>query len=353
MNSITSAPWIVARRRRMWTALAMFAAVPALATPAYAAGLVINATFESSITSDPNAAAIEGAINAADVTLEADITTPVTVKLDFQTGGGLGSSLTGIYTVSYFGYYNALKAIDTGAGSTAAQQSAIASLGTAPTGVGSANPANGSAQVNGTGPELRALGFNTPAAVSNNGGTYDTVISLNTSITSPPNPLNGGTYDLQAVATHEIDEALGIGGTGSTLTPGGSLTGPVGPLDLFRYSGPGVRSYSTSSSVTSYLSINGGTSVVSYFNQVGGQSDYADWASNPNPSGFGVQVQDAFATPGASPVLGPNELTALNVIGYTLTTTSSVPEPMSLAIMLPGVFGLLGLRRRARKAKTV
>ena len=61
-----------------------------LAAPAHA-DFVINATFDSSITSQTNAAAIEGAINAAIGVLEKDITSNVTVSIDFQaTNSGLG-----------------------------------------------------------------------------------------------------------------------------------------------------------------------------------------------------------------------------------------------------------------------
>ena len=41
---------------------------------------------------------------------------------------------------------------------------------------------------------------------------------------------------------------------------------------------------------------------------------------------------------------GP-EITILDALGYDLA-----PEPMSLAVMLPGVIGLIGLRRRRRGA---
>jgi hypothetical protein len=134
-----------------------------------------------------------------------------------------------------------------------------------------------------------------------------------------------GNYGLQAVANHEIGEALGIGGTGSTLSgTGGSTIGPVGDLDLYRYSAPGVRSYTNTNSTSplSYFSINGGTTVSSFFSQTDG-ADFGDRLSNPIPGGFSPQVQDAFGEPGTNPALGPNEITAFNAIGYDV-----VPAPL-------------------------
>src|SRR5438067_399638 len=58
--------------------------------PAYA-GLVINPVFDSSITSDPNAAAIEGTINSAIQEYETRFTDPITVSINFREGTGLGS----------------------------------------------------------------------------------------------------------------------------------------------------------------------------------------------------------------------------------------------------------------------
>ena len=74
-------------------------------------------------------------------------------------------------------------------------------------------------------------------------------------------------------------------------------------------------------------------------NQSGNGSDFGDWATGPTP-----QVQDAFGTPGASINLGPNERTALDVIGYNLVP---VPEPGIGALLLGGLTAIGILRRRA------
>jgi hypothetical protein len=319
-------------------------ALALLATVAPArAQLTITPTFDSTITSDPNAAAIEGAINAAITAVETPFTNPVNVKIYFQEGNtGLGSSQTGLYAFRYFDYYNAIKAN----ASSAAQQTALASLGAAP-GPNTGNPVTG----NNSGESIlitsangRALGFNTPG-FAGPGGVYDSVITFNTAFTAPPNGLPGN-YGLQSVAAHEIDEALGIGGPGSTLGSGLAVQGIIGEEDLYRYLAPGVRSFSTAQTTSpySYYSIDGGTTALSYFNQTPG-ADYADWLSNPIPGGFIAQVQDAFGEPGTNPALGPNELTALNVAGWNVT---AVPEPSSVALMGLGASALaaFGLRRR-------
>jgi PEP-CTERM motif len=310
--------------------------------PAYAT-LTIDPTFDTSITSLPDATGIEGAISAAIATVEADISSPnnITVSIDFQNmTSGLGQSVTGIYLPTYYQYYNAFKAVAT----QPDQLTALASLGAAP-GPGTPSPVDGIGSVAITSAEGRNLGFDTPGVVD---GSFDSQISLNTSITFPPNPNDGSTYGLEAVANHEIDEALGIGGTGSWI---GESEPAVGDLDLYRYSAPGVRSFSTvqTTSPFSYFSIDGGDTVLSYFNQTAG-ADYGDWLSNPIPAGFEPQVQDAFGEPGTNPVLGPNELIAFNAIGYDVVSQTVVPEPTTWAMMLLGFAGLgfAGFR----KAKT-
>jgi hypothetical protein len=330
----------VLTRVRRWIELPAIVAVALVCAGASAhASLIINPTFGSSITSDPNAASIEGAINAGIGAIEADISSPKALSVTIlfnEMSSGLGESETSVYNVSYFDYYNAFKAVAT----SPSQLTALASLGLAPTSSSSGNPVNGNASIEITSAEGRNLGFSTPGVVS---GTFDSEITLNTSITSPPNSLSSN-YGLQSVATHEIDEALGIGGTGSTLDGTGSLTGAVGDLDLYRYSVPGVRSYSNTQSTSplAYFSINGGATVLSYFNQTTG-ADFADWLSNPIPAGFSPQVQDAFGQADTNPSLGPNEIASFSAIGYQVV----VPEPSTLALSGLGLaLGCYFVRRR-------
>ncbi len=305
------------------------------------ANLNIVPTFLSSITSDPNAATIEASINSDISTVDSYIANNVTVNLTFQeTSSGLGSSGTYLYAPSYAQYYTALNTSQT---LSAYDNTAIASLPNQAN-----NPVNGNAIIYTTGPLLRALGF-----IVNPPGSFDTTISLNTSIMnlSRIGAQNPGFYDLQAVAMHEIDEALGIGGTGSELV--GGTTGPVGPLDLFRYSAPGVRSYAQGTGIAPYFSINGGNNDLVHFNQVAG-ADYADWGNGVIPGqGQGntpAQVQDAFGSPGSQPNLGSNELIALDVIGWNLTPAGmaieAVPEPSIVSFLVSGLLGAYFIHRR-------
>ena len=278
--------------------------------PLAQANLIINATFDSTITSDPNAALIEATINQAVSFYEANITTPITVNITYaEMTGGLGESSTFFGTITYNQYLAALQSHSSG---DATDVAALASLPAGPN-----NPVDGTSSVDVTTANLRALGFSASVPT-------DSTISVNTSITNyAGKTFNPSDYDLLAVVEHETDEALGLGSNIDT----GSTTGDIRPEDLFRYSAPGVRSYTTSSAATSYFSVDGGTTDIIGFNQAGppGGSDYGDWATSATP-----HVQDAFGTPGSTPVFGTPEQTALDAIGYNFSTaTPSLPPSCS------------------------
>jgi len=316
------------------------------AAPVAASNLEISATFNSSITRLSNAAAIEAGINAAIANITNDVTTntPVKVSIDFKNmTTGLGQSVSPQSDIDYSTYLADLQAVSN---KTANQITAFATLPKGPyTGI------SNTTLVALTAANLATLGDTTDAQnlVSGNGG-FNSVISLNTSIMNVSSTnTNPDNYALQSVTAHEIDEVLGIGGSGSELYQPGQIPTDISGLDLFRYSATGVRSFTTKSTATAYFSIDSGKTNLVNFNQ-DSSGDFGDWGNHAGKP----QVQDAFGTPGVAPLtLGSNELTALSVVGYSLTPAgliadglTAVPLPAAIWFMLSGLLGILGLNRR-------
>jgi hypothetical protein len=272
----------------------------AIGVPGHA--ITINPTFDSSITSDPNGATIESTIDAAIGILDQTVLDPITVAIKFQeTASGLSRSNWYFESVSYTGYLSALSSHATSSNDT----TALAHLPAGPD-----NPVNGSTLVNLQLANARALGYNANPPT----GQPDGIISLNTSLMNlSRTSVNPSKYDLMALATHEIDEVLGIASALTGSANGGPTpTGAIWPLDLFRYSQSGARSFDTGLSTNAYFSLDGTTQLVQFNQHAGG--DFSDWFSYPN-GGTPPRVQDAYATPGAMPNLEV-EVTALDVIGF-------------------------------------
>ncbi|HXQ14847.1 MAG TPA: NF038122 family metalloprotease [Caulobacteraceae bacterium] len=211
-------------------------------------------------------------------------------------------------------------------------------------------------------------------------GVADAVVFLNInqplSYTRPiPDVSTGVFYDAETTMEHETDEALGIGGAGSTLNnPSPDI---YGPLDLYRYAAPGTPSFdpthvfvtgcgppTCTGQPSPYFSVDGGVTSIDTFNQVFPLqvSDAGDWGLNlaalcPGGTGFGGtgDVQDAFScnNHSADVMPGTPSFDALAAIGYN----PAVPEPASWALMLTGVAlagaGLRTSRRRHDMTATV
>ena len=186
----------------------------AVSAKASAGGLTIIPTFDSSITSNPNAAAIENSISAAIDVLEALFSDPITVTIYFQYSatqpGGqpadLSNSFFGYYSPAYATYLSMLKA----GASTANDATALGNLPANP-------PAGFIAMSSALG---RALGFNnSPGVVDsgggiNRGGTFDGIVTLNSTLPlqfTRAGGISPTNYDAQRLVEHEIDEVMGFG----------------------------------------------------------------------------------------------------------------------------------------------
>jgi hypothetical protein len=279
--------------------------------------VIIHATFDSSITGNPNAAAIEAMINRSISIYESLFSDPITIEILFRyaTTSPDGSPLpAGRISQSNYVYYTipwntAVDALRADA-KTSNDNVAIASL---PASALSPNLLPASA--NG-----RAVGGNTPPAMFangtvGNGGPYDGIVTLNSADPFQfTRPATSGNFDAQRSTEHEIDEVMGFG---SRL--GNNLTN-LRPQDVFSWSSAGVRNLTSSG--TRYFSINGGVTDIVGFNQTT-PLDFGDWLSTACPQA-NPYVQNAFNCTGQSSDISATSPEGINldVIGYDLVTTT-------------------------------
>ena len=302
-------------------------------------GLTIHATFDNSITNNPNAAAIEAMINRAITFYETLFSDPIRVQIRFRyasTGpdgtplpqGTVSQSDFALYTMSWSSFINALRAD----ASTGNDDLANASL------PGTALAANmGPSSANG-----RGIGLNTPPTMFangtvGNGGPYDGIVTLNSSLPFQfTRPTSAGSFDAQRSTEHEMDELLGLG---SKL---GSNGNAFRPQDLFSWSSAGHRN--VTSSGTRYFSINGGVTNIVNFNQ-DSHADFGDWLSQDCPQAH-PYVQNAFGCMGQYSDIAATSPEGINldVIGYDLVqgapstpTPTPTPRPTSTPTPPPSV----------------
>jgi hypothetical protein len=287
------------------------------ATTVPTVGLVIHPTFDSSITNNPNAAAIQATISRAISFHESLFTDPITIQIRFRFStttpdgmhlpmGTLARTDLVLYPISWSSYISALRADAKSSNDTQANANLP---GTAL-----------SANIRPSSAGGRAVGLNTPPAMFadgsvGQGGPYDAIVTLNSAapfqFSRPPSP---GNFDAQRSIEHEVDEAIGLG---SRLGGNGN---DLRPQDLFTWSSPGNRNISTSG--TRYFSIDGGVNNIVNFSQ-DPDGDLGDWFSEQCPQTH-PYVQNAFGCAGQYSDISATSPEGINldVIGYDLTQTS-------------------------------
>jgi len=283
--------------------------------------MVINVTYDSSVTSIGNSNQVRTAFSAAVQTITNLFTNACTLNIGVYGPNstafgniGLGESSFSYYsgfvyggTVGMAGYVaggvtNSLRIART----TLADSNSVASL-TASDPVGGGNALWGIPFA-----EAKALDGDgdTTLFVDPNGSGSDGDVGFasGTSYTfDPNNRAFSGKYDFIGVAEHEITEVMGR----STLDLGSS---GYFPYDLFRFTNNSARSFNTNANASNiYFSVDNGVTALKYFNPDNNGGDIQDWASSTPPDCF-----DAAVPPGSELMLSAADMTALDVIGYQL-----------------------------------
>nr|WP_294504209.1 NF038122 family metalloprotease [uncultured Rhodopila sp.] len=258
-------------------------------------GIVFNNTYGSGVT-----AAFKDAIITAENFFQSHFSNSVTLNLTFNLAS-ISNQFSGqnnFSNVTRVSYATLVAALDAHA-TTAEQQAADASLP-------SADPSGGT-------------GFAIPAGMAEILGLKGTSTTTDDSIVLNANMAWTFGADAVGVLEHEISEgAMGrIGGLGVQ-------NGWWAPMDLFRYSAPGVRDYTGGTDgLPTYFSVNGTTLLTQFHNSLNtagvfdGQ-DFADWNATSG---------DAFGPggPGDPGTMSATDMSVMDVLGWTPVAAPSTP----------------------------
>jgi len=317
-----------------------------LCSNAWAGGMTVNLTFDSSFTSsfannpnNPNELSqAEAAANYAASQIGALFNNTIADRNGNIIPFPLNINVSGVSDTSIFG-----QSVTNGSGpySYSEIRSALVanSIGQPSAAAVAALPTSDPAGSNNyylTSAEATALGFQDRAnqvyGTISFGAGYHWAFD-------PSNRAVAGEYDFIGAVEHEITEVMGrIGLTGEV---GPNLLPAYSPLDLFRYSAAGVHAPSGTGAGIYFSTDNGVTNLHTYNDvDVATRTDAGDWAGGQGNDSF-----NQFFTTGVVEGITPVDIQELNVIGWTV----AVPEPSSLSLFALGavVCGTYS-RRRSR-----
>lgn len=348
-------------------ALAILGGTVVLPTPA-SANLVLDVAydFSSDSTITPTQEnQVETAFNAVAAQFEAAITNPVTVAVQVSVGTVNGTTQTLPSGNDSGSYANSVEMGTTQAASFTNTEAALAHTGaTLPT----TDPSGGNHDYYMPQAEFKALGLSPAGYPALNAIDGYIGFNSNLSLFSFSGVPNSSQVSFRASAEHELEEVLG---RVSSLNNGGLTAGfEAQPLDLFRYSSPGVTSFGENAAA--YASTDGGVTDLGTFESVSSNGDRSDWLTPVNTTS--TDAQNSSFTQGVKEGLSISDEDVLKGQGYTIAANNGgglfsganapvgatpgvnnpqlVPEPGSLSLLAAGT-GLAGLvRRRGRRSVT-
>ena len=176
--------------------------------------------------------------------------------------------------------------------------------------------------------EAQALGLRSAVSTSYVGFSSKAHFSYAINATPP-----SGQYYFVGIVEHEFTEDM------SRISLIGGQPYRYSPMDLFRYSSPGVRDVTTGGSgSTAYFSINNGSTDLGSWNTQIGNGDLGDWYGNNIPNG-GNDAFDDYSPGGVLNALSSSDLTLMESIGWTVATAATatgqnfkVPESQAVEI---------------------